>query len=163
MRILALLLLVMSAIPWSARAAAAPEVSVTLNATPTEARVGDRIRLEVRVRARGGNIEDLQLGDLKKHIELEIVSRQTMRPMQLSFGFGSGVQKESSIANVYVLLPRAAGTYAFAPAVAKVDGKIYRSEPLTLVIRPSASDARVPSDPTSTPDTSLDADFSDAR
>ena len=103
MRILALLLLVMSAIPWSARAAAAPEVSVTLNATPTEARVGDRIRLEVRVRARGGNIEDLQLGDLKKHIELEIVSHQTMRPMQLSFGFGTGVQK--AVSYTHLTLP----------------------------------------------------------
>ncbi|MGB5365623.1 MAG: BatD family protein [Polyangiales bacterium] len=163
MRILALLFAAMCAIPWSATAAAEPEVSVTLNATPSEARVGDSIRLEVRVRARGGNIQDLELSDLKKHLELEIVSHQTMRPMQFSFGFGSGVQKESSIANIYVLLPRAAGTYEFAPAVAKVDGKIYRSEPLTLVIRPSAGDARGPSDTTNAPDSSLGADFSGAR
>ncbi len=163
MRILALLFVAMSAITWSATAAAEPEVTVTLNATPSEARVGDSIRLEVRVRARGGTIQDLQLSDLKKHLELEIVSHQTMRPMQFSFGFGSGVQKESSIANIYVLLPRAAGTYEFAPAVAKVDGKIYRSEPLTLVIRPSAGDARGPSDPTDAPDSSLGADLSGAR
>lgn len=163
MRILAFLLVLMSASPWSARAAAAPEVTVTLNATPSEARVGDPIRLEVRVRARGGNIEDLQLSDLKKHLALDIVSHQTMRPMQFSFGFGSGVQKESSIANIYVLLPRAAGTYEFAPAVAKVDGKVYRSEPLTLVVRPSTSDAPGTADPSVAPGGSLGADFSGAR
>ena len=163
MRIVALLLVALFAIPWPSRAAAAPEVTVTLDATPSEARVGEPIRLEVRVRARGGSIEDLQLSDLKKHLELEIVSHQTMRPMQFSFGFGSGVQKESSISNVYVVLPRAAGTYEFSPAVAKVDGKVYRSEPLTLVVRPGASDTPAPSDPTTSPDSSLGADFSGAR
>ena len=163
MRPLALLFVATSAMSWSATAAAEPEVTVTLNATPSEARVGDSIRLEVRVRARGGDIEGLQLSDLKKHLDLEIVSHQMMRPMQFSFGFGSGVQKESSLANIYVLLPRAAGTYEFAPAVAKVDGKSYRSEPLTLVIRPSAGDARAPSDPTNAPDSSLGADFTGAR
>ncbi|UCH29946.1 MAG: hypothetical protein JSV06_02675, partial [Myxococcales bacterium] len=50
---------------------AEPEVSVTLDASPTEARVGERIRLEVRVRVRGGSIDDLQLNDLKKYPELE--------------------------------------------------------------------------------------------
>jgi hypothetical protein len=163
MRIVALLLVALFAIPWPSRAAAAPEVTVTLDATPSEARVGEPIRLEVRVRARGGSIEDLQLSDLKKHLELEIVSHQTMRPMQFSFGFGSGVQKESSISNVYVVLPRAAGTYEFSPAVAKVDGKVYRSEPLTLVVRPGASDTPAPSDPTTAPDSSLGADFTGAR
>ncbi len=163
MRTLALLVVALSASPWSARAAAEPEVTVTLSATPNEAQVGDPVRLEVRVRARGGNIEDLRLNDLKKHLELEIVSHQTMRPMQFSFGFGSGVQKESSISNIYVLRPRAAGTYEFSPAVAKVDGKIYRSEPLTLVIRPSTSDARDPSNPASAPDSAPGADLSGAR
>jgi len=163
MRILALLVVALSAIPWSARAAAEPEVTVTLSATPSEAQVGNPVRLEVRVRARGGSIEDLRLDDLKKHLALEIVSHQTMRPMQFSFGFGSGVQKESSIANIYVLRPRAAGTYEFSPAVAKVDGKIYRSEPLTLVIRPSTGDARDPSNPASAPDSSPGADLTGAR
>ena len=79
----------------------------------------------------GGRIQNLELSDLKKYPELEIISHQTMRPMHFSFGFGSGVQKESSISNIYVLRPTVAGTYEFAPAVAKVDGKVYRSGPLT--------------------------------
>ncbi len=163
MRALALLVVALSAMPCFARAAAEPEVTVTLNATPNEGQVGDPVRLEVRVRARGGSIEDLQLRDLKKHLELEIVSHQTMRPMQFSFGFGSGVQKESSLANIYVLVPRAAGTYEFSPAVARVDGKTYRSEPLTLVIRPSGSNATDPSKPASAPDGSPGGDLSGAR
>lgn len=163
MRFLALLLLCVAALPWEASAAAEPEVTVTLDAMPAEARVGDSIRLEVRVRARGGNIEDLRLNDLKSHLDLDIVSHQTMRPMQFSFGFGRGVQKESSIANIYVLVPRAAGTYEFAPAVAKVDGKVYRSKPLTLRVLPSGSSPHVPSDPNVAPDTATDGELSGAN
>ena len=163
MRTFVLLLLAATALPWAASAAAEPQVTVTLAATPTEARVGESIRLEVRVRARGGSIEDLQLSDLKKHMDLEIVSHQTMRPTQFTFGFGSGVQKESSIANVYVLLPRAAGTFEFAPAVAKVDGKLYRSAPLTLLVHPSAAAPDAAADPTAAPQVPPGSDLSGAH
>lgn len=113
---------------------AQPEVSVTLDASPTQARVGDTIRLEARVRVRGGSIDSLQVPDLKKYPELEMISHQTVRPMQFSFGFGAGVQVESSLGHIYVLRPTAPGTYQLSPAVAKVDGKTYQSEPLTLVV-----------------------------
>ena len=111
----------LAALPWGATAAAEPEVTVTLGATPTEVRVGEATRLQVHVQARGGSIESLDLSDLQKYPELDIVSHQTIRPMHFSFGFGSGVQKESSLTNLYVLRPTAAGTYEFGPAVAKVD------------------------------------------
>ena len=135
-RLLTIAFLLMAALPLAATARAEPEVTVTLDAAPTEVRVGEPTRLEVRVRARGGSIQNLELSDLKKYPELEIISHQTVRPMQFSFGFGSGVQKESSLSNIYVLRPTVAGTYEFGPAVAKVDGKIYRSAPLTLVVHP---------------------------
>ncbi len=163
MRFLTLLLIAIAVLPFGATARAEPEVTVSLSAMPTEARVGDSIRLEVRVRARGGNIEDLQLSDLNKHVELDIVSHQTMRPMQFSFGFGRGVQKESSIANIYVLVPRVAGTYDFAPAEAKVDGKLYRSTPLTLRVLPRGTDAQVPYNPNAAPDAEADAELSGAN
>ncbi|MBW2209481.1 MAG: protein BatD [Deltaproteobacteria bacterium] len=156
-RLLTLAFFVMAALPWAATAAAEPEVTVTLGAVPAEVRIGEATRLEVRVHARGGSIQNLELSDLEKYPELEIVSHQTIRPMQFSFGFGSGVQKESSLANVYILQPLVAGTYEFAPAVAKVDGKTYRSAPLTLVVLPAsggatggsaaATDATIESDP----------------
>jgi len=129
MRLLTLALATAAAMPWAAPAAATPEVTVTLGATPTQLRVGEVTRLEVSVRARGGRIQKLDLSDLEKYPELEIISRQTVRPMQFSFGFGSKVQKESSITNIFVLRPTIAGTFEFAPAVAKVDGEIYRSGP----------------------------------
>ena len=129
-RLLTLMFFAIAALPWGATAAAEPEVTVTLGATPTEVRVGEATRLQVHVQARGGSIESLDLSDLRKYPELEIVSHQTMRPMHFSFGFGSGVQKESSLTNLYVLRPTAAGTYEFGPAVAKVDGKLYRSSTL---------------------------------
>jgi hypothetical protein len=158
-RVLTLALLTMSTVPWAATARGEPEVTVSLRATPTEARVGDTIRLEVRVSARGGRIQGLELDDLRKYPQLEIVSHQTVRPMQFSFAFGSGVQVESSLTEIYVLRPTATGTFDFAPAVAKVDGKTYRSQPLTLVVGPGmgvTSDATGDTElPQSMPDTRL--------
>jgi hypothetical protein len=163
MRRLALALVAVAALPWAATAAAAPEVTVTLDATPREVRVGEVMQLEVSVRARGGRIQSLDLRDLEKYPELEIISRQTVRPMQFSFGFGSTVQKESSITNVFVLRPTIAGTFEFAPAVAKVDGEIYRSGPLTLVVHPGSGDATGGADPAAADDATVDSELSGAR
>jgi hypothetical protein len=93
------------------------------------------MRLEVRVRTKGGGIEHLKLADLDKYPELEIISHQTVRPTQFSFTIGSGVQVEASVAHVYVLRATAPGEYAFSPAVATVDGKTYESAPITLTVR----------------------------
>jgi hypothetical protein len=163
MRLLTLALVAAAAMPWAATAAAAPEVTVTLGATPTQLRVGEVTRLEVSVRARGGRIQKLDLSDLEKYPELEIISRQTVRPMQFSFGFGSTVQKESSITNIFVLRPTIAGTFEFAPAVAKVDGEIYRSGSLTLVVHPGSGDATGGADPAVTHEAAVDSELSGAR
>ena len=162
MRLLTLALVAAAAMPWAAPAAAAPEVTVTLGATPTQLRVGEVTRLEVSVRARGGRIQKLDLSDLEKYPELEIISRQTVRPMQFSFGFGSKVQKESSITNIFVLRPTIAGTFEFAPAVAKVDGEIYRSGSLTLVVHPGSGDATAGADPGVTHEAAVDSELSGA-
>jgi hypothetical protein len=162
MRLLTLAFVAIAALPWAATAAAAPEVMVTLDATPREVRVGEVTRLEVRVRARGGRIQQLHLSDLEKYPELEIISRQTVRPMQFSFGFGSGVQSESSITNIFVLRPTIAGTFEFAPAVAKVDGELYRSGPLTLLVHPSGG-AASGDDPAAAREAIVDSELSGAR
>jgi len=153
----------MAALTWAVTAGAEPDVTVTVDATPGEVSVGDTVQLQVRVRARGGRIQGLELSDLKKYPELEIVSHQTVRPMQFSFGFGSGVQMESSLSDIYVLRPTVAGTYAFAPAVAKVDGKTYRSAPLTLVVRPGMGDMQGGSDLDAGNDATVDSELSGAR
>lgn len=142
MRLLTIAFALFLQLGWTARAWAEPEVTVTLEATPSQVSFGSTVRLEVRVHARGGRIQDLKLDDLDKYPELEIISHQTVRPMQFSFGFGSGsgVQVESSLANVYVLHPTRPGTYEFAPAIAKVDGKDYRSEPLRFVVGEGAGE-----------------------
>jgi hypothetical protein len=163
MRLFVLALLMFAALPWAATAAAEPEVSVSLDATPSEARVGDTIRLEVRVRARGGRIQGLELSDLEKYPELEIISQQTVRPMQFSFGFGSGVQMESSLANIFILRPTVAGTYDLSPAVAKVDGKVYRSAPLTLLVHPGAGGVTGTADSGQAPDAAVDGELSGAH
>ena len=129
---------------------AQPEVNVSLVASPTQARVGDMIRLEVRVQTRGGSIEGLELEDLRKYPELELVSHQTMRPMQFSFGFGRGIQTESSLAHIYVFRATAGGTFEFSPAIARVDGATHRSEPLTIVVRGGSKSTTTPGVPGST-------------
>lgn len=163
-RFLAFALLATAALPWATAVTAQPEVTVTLRASPGEISVGETTRLEMRVQARGGDIQDLELEDLKKYPELEIISHQTVRPIQFSFGFGSGVQKESSLAHIFVVHPTAAGTYEFSPAVAKVDRKVYRSEPLTLVVRGGNADPQSGGpDPAAAPGAAVDADLSGAR
>lgn len=162
-RLLTLALIWFGALPWVGTASAQPEVTVTLEATPTEARVGEMIQLEVRVHARGGRIQNLALEDLRKYPELQIISHQTVRPMQFSFGFGSGVQVESSLAEIYVLQPTAAGTFDFAPAVARVDGKSYGSQPLTLVVRPGMGGSTGVDDDVDLPDTIQEGELSGAR
>ncbi len=157
------LVLVATALGWPAPGFAEPEVVVTLDASPLEARVGEMVRLEVRVRVKGGSIEQLGLEDLKKYPELEIISHQTLRPMQVSFGFGSGVQVESSLAHVYILRPTAPGEYEFSPAVAKVDGKTHRSQPVTLLVRPGAGLGATPAPAAAPSEEEGDTEISGAR
>ena len=163
MRAVIALSLVAAFFAWPTGGLAQPDVVVTLDASPTEVRVGEMMRLEVQVRVKGGSIEQLRLADLTRYPELEIVSQQTVRPVQLSFGFGSGVQVESSLAHVYVLRATAPGEYAFSPAIAKVDGETYESQPLTLVVRPNMGPS-TPSEPTRGPrDETSTAELSGAR
>ncbi len=131
---------------FAAPAMAQPEV--TLSASTQELSVGDSVRIEARVQTRGGTIEELRLDDLRKYPELDVISHQTVRPMQISFGFGSGMQVESSLAHVYVIRPTAPGKYELSPAIAKVDGKIYQSQPLTIRVVQGASTGTTPTAPT---------------
>lgn len=156
-RALALASVVMiGTLAYGARAAADSETVVTLNATPREVRVGETFVLEVRADVKGGSLEELTLSDLKKYPELSVVSHRTSRPMQVSFGFGSGMQVASSLSHQYVMRASAPGTFSFSPAVAKVDGKTYRSDPLTVVALPangsSGTAAVVPTPPSAAAD-----------
>jgi len=164
MRLFAIAFALFLQLGWTGSAWAEPEVTVTLDATPSQVSFGGTVQLEVRVHARGGRIQDLKLDDLDKYPELEVISHQTVRPMQFSFGFGSGsgVQVESSLANIYVLRPTRPGTYEFAPAVAKVDGKDYRSQPLRFVVGASAG-APQTATADAVPDSPLDAELTGAR
>jgi hypothetical protein len=149
MRFLSVLLVLLASLAPRPALAADPEVTVTLTAVPTNARVGDMVRLEAKVTTRGGSIEDLQLEDLRKYPELDVISHQTARPMSFSFGFGAGVKSESSLIQTYVLRANAPGTYPFTPAVARVSGKTYQSQPVTITI--TGSGAPAPTDPNASP------------
>lgn len=123
-------------------AAADAEVAVALRAIPSEVQVGDTFSLEVRADVKGGSLESLTLADLKRYPELEIISHQTSRPMQVSFGFGRGMEVSSSLSHMYTMRALAPGKYEFSPAVAVVDGERYESDGLRIVVLgDGASDA----------------------
>ena len=130
-----------------ATAAADAEAEVFLSATPREVRAGQTFSLEVRANIKGGGLEDLTFADLKKYPELSVISHQTSRPMQVSFGFGSGMKVQSSLSHQYLMRALRPGTFEFSPAVATVNGKTYRSNPLTIVV--VASDAAATAGPSS--------------
>ncbi|MEM7433849.1 MAG: BatD family protein [Myxococcota bacterium] len=137
------IVLCVAMLAWPAHANTAdaePEVSVSLEATPRKVRVGDTFSLEVRASVKGGGLESVRLEDLRKYPELEVVSHQTSRPTQISFGFGSGMQVESSVSHLYAMRPLAPGTYTFSPAVATIDGKDYESQGLTIEVVGAAVD-----------------------
>ena len=142
-------------------AAADVSAEVSLQATPQEVRVGETFRLEVRATVRGGDLQDVVLPDLKKYPELEILQHHVSRPMQFSFGLGSGVQVESSLTHRYAIRALSSGTFVFSPALARVDGKTYQSEPLTIVVRPNGAAVTQPQQPSAPPD--LGDELSGAR
>lgn len=124
-----------------ATAAADAEAEVTLSATPRELRTGQTFSLEVRANIKGGGLENLTFADLKKYPELSVISHQMSRPMQVSFGFGSGMKVESSLSHQYLIRALKPGTFEFSPAIATVNGKTYRSNSLTIVVIPSDATA----------------------
>ncbi|MDH3200002.1 MAG: BatD family protein [Myxococcales bacterium] len=155
-------LVAIGALAHGASARADAEAEVILSATPREIRVGETFSLEVRANVKGGSLEDLTFADLKKHPELDIVSHQTARPMQVSFGFGSGMKVQSSLSHQYTMRALSAGTFEFSPAVAKVEGKTYRSDPLTIIVLPADNAATIgPATPT--PPLELGEELSGAR
>ncbi|MEM8608234.1 MAG: BatD family protein [Myxococcota bacterium] len=126
-------LILSSCVAFDASAADA-EVSVSLRAVPDEVRVGETFSLEVRADVKGGSLESLTLSDLRKYPEFEVVSHQTSRPMQVSFGFGRGMEVSSSLSHIYAMRALAPGTYDFTPAVAVVDGEKYESQALRIIV-----------------------------
>ncbi len=155
-------LLAIGALFHGASARADAEAEVILSANPREIRVGETFILEARVNLKGGNLEDFTFADLKKHPELDILAHRTARPMQVSFGFGSGMKVQSSLSHQYTVRAISAGAFEFSPAVAKVDGKTFRSNSLTVIVVPS--DKTATSEPaTPTPPPELGEELSGAR
>ncbi len=128
-------------------ALAAPEVTVSMSASPTELQVNQTFQLEVRAQVSGGSLDDLKLPDLA---DFEVLARQVSTPIQFSFGTGRGAHIQSTKIYTFRLRPLRAGTIELAPAEAKVDGKLYRSNAVT--IRVSADGA--PPQPAASPITS---------
>lgn len=115
----------------SVRAVAAPNVTVSMSASPTDLQADQTLQLEVRAQVSGGSLDDLKLPDLA---DFEILARQVSTPIQFSFGTGRGAHVQSTKIYSFRLRPLRAGTIELAPAEAIVDGKTYRSNALTLRI-----------------------------
>lgn len=124
--------------------AQAQSVEITMRADRQELAVDETLSLEIRVDIEGARPDEIQRPDLSA---FDVVAQRRSQPMQFSFGFGGRQQRfRSSIVEELTLRPRREGTIAIEPAVAKVDGRRYRSNPLTIRVsaRGSASQPAVP-------------------
>ncbi len=132
-------------------ALAQPSVTVSMSANPTNVRRNQALELQVRAQVSGGSLDDLKLPDLG---DFEIIAQQVSTPIQFSFSTGSGAHVQSTKIYTFRLRPLRAGTIELSPAEARVDGKTYRSNAVTIVV---SGDGATDPDPTpSTPTTRLD-------
>jgi hypothetical protein len=128
-------------------AAHAQQQSATLSMTAdrTEVSLGDLVRLQVRCDIVNAQPPEVELPDLSA---FEIVSRQVARPMQFSMGWG-GQQTvmQSTTVHTFVLRPQTTGTVQLRSARVTVGGRVYQSNPLTIVVGPRGAAPPPPQPP----------------
>lgn len=111
--------------------------TVTMQAQPTVAQVGDVIRLEVQAQVSGSTNVQVELPELSA---FDVMSRQVSTPMQFRFGFGNQAQTiQSTTVHRLTLRARQPGTFALGPATALVDGRPFRSNSVTIQVGGAAA------------------------
>ncbi|MCA9531092.1 MAG: protein BatD, partial [Myxococcales bacterium] len=112
-----------------------PQVTVTMEANVQTVPVGGTFSLTVAARAEDGRVSNLELPGLDP---FSVVSRSISSPTSVRFVNG---QLSTSSASIYQLMLRAErpGRFVLSPAKATVDGKVYESRPLTILVRGSAA------------------------
>src|SRR5688572_27298474 len=114
-------------------AASAQEVHLTMSATPGEVAVGGTVDLQIRADVTNGAVERVEPPELSG---FDVVSRSIANPMQFRFGFGSSTQVvQSTTMHTFTLRASRAGRFELRPAQVWVNGRVFRSNPVTIVVR----------------------------
>jgi hypothetical protein len=110
----------------------APSVTAVMTASATSVPVGGTFRLEINIDATGGDAPDPELPDLSA---FEVLSRQVFRPTSIRMGWGtSSTVVTSSVRITFVLRATREGAVSITPARARVGGREFRSNPLTIAV-----------------------------
>lgn len=139
---------------WALAAFSAPVVhaqsaTLAMTADRTEVALGDVVRLQIRADVVNAEAPDPELPDLAA---FDIVSRQLVRPMQFSMGWG-GQQtiRQSTSIYTFVLRPRREGRVQLTPARLSIAGHTFQSNPLTIVVGPRGAVPPPPQPPPTQP------------
>lgn len=124
--------------------ASAQSATLSMTADRTELGMNDTFRLQIRCDTVGGTTPDTTLPDLSA---FQVVSQQVARPMQFQMGWGSAqpIIQATSI-YTFLLRPTREGRFALAPASVVLEGRTFRSNPLTITVGPGGA---APPPPTS--------------
>jgi hypothetical protein len=131
----ALALLALTALLPSSAWSQAPEVSVRMSASPTRLRVGELLSLEVRAEAEGGQVDDVELPDLR---EFEVVAHQVAQPLHFQFGGGRSSIR-STVVHQFRLRALEPGAIRIAPTTVSVAGEAFASNQLTIEVTGAAA------------------------
>jgi hypothetical protein len=110
-------------------ALAAGDVSITQTVDRTE--VGDEDTFRLTVSATGGSLEDIKLPQTD---DFETLSRSSSTQMSLSLG-GGGAGMKRTVRYTLVMRANRTGKLTLPPSQLTVDGKTYRSEPITMTVK----------------------------
>ena len=145
-RLIAMMLLLVPA-----AAFAQPSATVSMQASQTRVAVGDTIELHVEAEVQGGRIEAFEVPKLDA---FEVVAHSKSTPFQFSVSFGQKARIQSSQVHSFRLRAIRQGQIVLEPAVVVVDGKTFKSQPLTITVdEGSANPSSQAIDPTtSAPD-----------
>lgn len=112
--------------------ASAQSATLSMTADSTSVALGDTFRLQIRVDTVGTESPEATLPDLSA---FDVVSQQVSRPMRFQMGWGGQAPTiQATSIYTFLLRPQREGRIALAPASVVVQGRTFRSNPLTIVV-----------------------------
>ena len=125
-----------------------------MQATATHIRVGETFNLQIQATVFGAQIESFELPSLDA---FDVIAHEQSASWSIGIGSGTKATINPKPAHALVLRARTAGRFKIEPAIVKVEGKQYRSKPLTVLVGEEGADTPAPSMDSNDPDTTSDA------
>ena len=115
----------------------AQSATIVMTASTTTVALGDTLNVQIRADSNGGDIDDLDVPDFDG---FRIVARSESRPMQFRFGIGRQTQVVQATTILdFRLEARREGRFSIDPVRVRVGGRLFSSNPLTIVVGSAGS------------------------